>query len=75
MQRYSLTAERWKRRHKTTTTKKQDRTERRSRVFTVMTVTTVHLFTLAAELISDLYGNTDVRLKDTDSAVISNKEL
>lgn len=70
MQRYSLTAERWKRRHKTT--KKQDRTERRSRVFTVMTV---HLFTLAAELISDLYGNTDVRLKDTDSAVISNKEL
>lgn len=55
--------------------KKQDRTERRSRVFTVMTVTTVHLFTLAAELISDLYGNTDVRLKDTDSAVISNKEL
>lgn len=73
MQRYSLTAERWKRRHKTT--KKQDRTERRSRVFTVMTVMTVHLFTLAAELISDLYGNTDVRLKDTDSAVISNKEL
>lgn len=73
MQRYSLTAERWKRRHKTTT-KKQDRTERRSRVFTVMTVMTVHLFTLAAELISDLYGNTDVWLKDTDSAVISNKE-
>lgn len=52
--------------------KKQDRTERRSRVFTVMTV---HLFTLAAELISDLYGNTEVWLKDTDSAVISNKEL
>lgn len=40
----------------------------------LLTVMTVHLFTLAAELISDLYGNTDVQLKDTDSAVISNKE-
>lgn len=46
--------------------------ERSKRELTVMTV---HLFTLAAELIFlHSNGNTDVWLKDTASAMILNKE-